>query len=133
VGSLALYMRSLLLLSLSTGVALRHCVPGLSTTAPHGRILALQMLAGDESVNELSGCTVVELKAKLRSQGLPVSGRKADLITRLSDSPQSAVRAPAAPSPVMAQGAPVLPSGFGLPGGAMAAEFPTIEIEACRS
>ena len=33
---------------------------------------------------DLGGCTVVQLKEKLRAAGLPVSGRKAELIERLT-------------------------------------------------
>lgn len=124
-------MRSILLLSLSTVAALRHSTHGLPRHT--SRMRMMWMLAGDEaSVDELSRCTVVELKEKLRSRGLPVSGRKAELIARLSSSYAPSPRNHPAPSPPTAQGAPVLPSGFGLAGGTTA-EFPTIEIEACKS
>ena len=37
----------------------------------------------------LSACTVVQLKEKLREAGLPVSGRKAELVERLAGASQS--------------------------------------------
>ena len=37
----------------------------------------------DEDEADLGALTVVELKERLRSKGLPVSGRKAELIERL--------------------------------------------------
>ena len=37
---------------------------------------------------DLSTCTVVQLKEKLREAGLPVSGRKAELIERLAGASQ---------------------------------------------
>ena len=36
--------------------------------------------------DELSAMTVVELKAQLKELGLPISGKKADLIARLLES-----------------------------------------------
>uniref|UniRef100_A0A7S1YYE1 SAP domain-containing protein n=2 Tax=Ditylum brightwellii TaxID=49249 RepID=A0A7S1YYE1_9STRA len=42
--------------------------------------------AGRYSTEALSSLTVPQLKEKLREAGLPVSGRKADLIKRISDS-----------------------------------------------
>ena len=36
--------------------------------------------------DELSAMTVVELKAQLRELGLPISGKKADLIARILES-----------------------------------------------
>lgn len=44
--------------------------------------MAVRMVAGVEG--DLSMLTVVQLKDKLRTAGLPVSGRKAELIERLS-------------------------------------------------
>lgn len=44
--------------------------------------MAVSMVAGAEG--DLSMLTVVQLKDKLRTAGLPVSGRKAELIERLS-------------------------------------------------
>ena len=38
---------------------------------------------------DLSTCTVVQLKEKLRDAGLPVSGRKAELVERLAGASQS--------------------------------------------
>jgi len=43
--------------------------------------------AGGSSEN-LSACTVVQLKEKLREAGLPVSGRKAELVERLAGASQ---------------------------------------------
>ena len=61
------------------------------------------------SGGDLSGCTVVQLKEKLRAAGLKVSGRKAELIARLESVTEE-------PVPLSSSGA-----------------FPTIEIEACNS
>ena len=54
--------------------------PAAAATAPRGAA------GGGE---ELSKCTVVQLKERLRAAGLPVSGRKAELIERLAGSSQS--------------------------------------------
>jgi hypothetical protein len=43
-------------------------------------------------MSSLNGLTVVQLKERLRAKGLPVSGRKADLIERLSRSRASEVK-----------------------------------------
>jgi len=54
--------------------------PAAAATAPRGAA------GGGE---ELSKCTVVQLKERLRAAGLPVSGRKAELIERLAGASQS--------------------------------------------
>ena len=54
--------------------------PAAVATAPRGAA------GGGE---ELSKCTVVQLKERLRAAGLPVSGRKAELIERLAGASQS--------------------------------------------
>ena len=53
--------------------------PAAAATAPRGAA------GGGE---ELSKCTVVQLKERLRAAGLPVSGRKAELIERLAGASQ---------------------------------------------
>ena len=63
----------------------------------------------------LASCTVVQLKEKLRSAGLPVSGRKADLIARLSLPDEAAIALQPAP-----------------PVDAAVLAFPAVEIEACK-
>ena len=63
----------------------------------------------------LASCTVVQLKEKLRSAGLPVSGRKADLIARLSLPDEAATALQPAP-----------------PVDAAVLAFPAVEIEACK-
>ena len=47
----------------------------------------------------LGGCTVIQLKEKLREAGLPVSGRKAELIERLA---LGTAAAPSQPAPAAA-------------------------------
>ena len=65
------------------------------------------------SSEDLSALTVVQLKQRLRAAGLPVSGRKAELVDRLSADSSAA---PAA--------APAMDAAFG---------YPHISIEACHS
>jgi len=79
---------------------------------------AVRMQLEDE---DLSRFTVVQLKDQLRFAGLPVSGRKAELIARLS-----AGSAPSLPSAA----APAAASFFEA---AAATAFPRIEVEACKS
>ena len=67
------------------------------------------------SQEDLSKRTVVQLKEKLRSAGLPVSGRKADLIARLSLRDEAATALQPAP-----------------PVDAAVLAFPAVEIEACK-
>ena len=69
------------------------------------------------SVDDLSRCTVVELKEKLRAAGLPISGRKAELVERLGTSSAAPPQAPA-------------PSGNSA---GAASAYPPISIEACKS
>jgi len=70
--------------------------------------------------------TVAELKEALRERGLPVSGRKADLIERLTsaDSPFSATSSSASTSGLDASEAAVPPS---------AVQAGTIEVAAHRA
>ena len=63
-----------------TGPRRKPRQPAAAATAPRGAA------GGGE---ELSKCTVVQLKAKLREAGLPVSGRKAELVERLAGGSQS--------------------------------------------
>lgn len=82
---------------LATGLAL-CCTP-----PPHVARGACRLMC---ATPDLSSCTVVQLKEKLRAAGLPVSGRKAELIERLTlgaDSPAAA----AAPGPPPAAGSSV--------------------------
>lgn len=71
------------------------------------------------SQDDLSKQTVVQLKEKLRAAGLPVSGRKAELLDRLS-SPAVTVPA-AAPQVAMVSFA------------SSDSVYPPIAIEACKS
>ena len=112
-----------MLLGLSAAAALR-CSPLRGPTlgalssirSPHVR-----MLSSDE---DLSKCTVVQLKEKLRAAGLPVSGRKADLIARLTGAaPDAPVTAP----PTIDSADIVMPASLTSTGG-----FPAIAIEACK-
>ena len=64
----------------STGPRRKPRQPAAAATAPRGA-------AGGGQ--ELSKCTVVQLKERLRAAGLPVSGRKAELIERLAGASQS--------------------------------------------
>lgn len=86
-------MRALLHASTATLLALRlPCVPRTSVRLCSSRRDDLQHL------------NVPELKEQLRSAGLPVSGRKAELVSRLLDGSASAPVEPvAAPAPPVAQ------------------------------
>ena len=64
----------------STGPRRKPRQPAAAATAPRGAA------GGGE---ELSKCTVVQLKERLRAAGLPVSGRKAELVERLAGASQS--------------------------------------------
>ena len=55
--------------------------PAVAATTPR-----VSAAGGGEN---LSACTVVQLKEKLREAGLPVSGRKAELVERLAGASQS--------------------------------------------
>ena len=101
-----------LLLGLSVAAAL-HPQVRLSIRIPLA--VAVRMSSQDD----LSKQTVVQLKEKLRAAGLPVSGRKAELLDRLS-SPAVTVPA-AAPQVAMVSFA------------SSDSAYPPIAIEACKS
>ena len=107
-------MRGALLLGLSAAAALR---------LPASRSPRVRMLASED----LSKFTVVQLKEKLRAAGLPVSGRKAELIDRLSGRATAPAAAAAAPAP----SAPATATTIGFDLGAANA-YPPIIIEACK-
>ena len=94
-------MLSIAAMLIPAAAALRVAVP-----VPRASI-SMTSAGGD-----LSKFTVVQLKEKLRAAGLPVSGRKAELIERLGGLNQASE-----PVPV-----PVSSSAF-----------PEIQIEACKS
>jgi len=64
----------------STGPRRKPRQPAAAATAPRG--------AAAGGGEELSKCTVVQLKERLRAAGLPVSGRKAELVERLAGASQ---------------------------------------------
>lgn len=74
----------------ATGLALCCALP------PHAARGACRLMC---ATPDLGGCTVVQLKEQLRAAGLPVSGRKAELIERLT------LGATAAPEPLPTAGA----------------------------
>ena len=79
---------------------------------------------------DLSKLTVPKLKERCRAAGLPVSGRKAELIARLGGAN------PAVAAPVPPPTPPPANSGKSLAGGLIIDELPTlpvIAIEACKS
>ena len=79
----------------------------------------LRMLSSED----LSSLTVVQLKERLRAAGLPVSGRKAELIDRLyTGGAATPAIAPVAAAPIWSP-----------PSADEAAGYPPIFIEACRS
>ena len=90
------------------------------------------------SSEDLSAFTVVQLKEKLRTAGLPVSGRKAELIERLSNAQSDGSTTPVVvdSTPTSSSAATASPAStfaaFAL-GGSAAASFPPIQIEACKS
>ena len=92
-------------------------IPALRCTAMSR---SRQLIAEDD----LSKHTVVQLKERLRAAGLPVSGRKAELISRLRSEP------PAAPDEDISQSRTLSASLRSLPD---CVGYPPIEIEACRS
>ena len=63
----------------------------------HAPRAACRLMCGTPDL--LSGCTVIQLKEKLRAAGLPVSGRKAELIERLA---LGTAAAPSQPAPAAA-------------------------------
>ena len=56
-----------------------------TTISTHDDDVILPYEQTEEVTYDLESLTVVELKQKLRQEGLPVSGKKADLISRLSN------------------------------------------------
>ena len=80
-------------------------------TRPALATMVTRMLSSED----LSKCTVVELKARLKAAGLPVSGRKAELIDRLGG------------------GVPAVAAPVGVVAAAVTSAFPLVEIEACKS
>jgi len=82
------------------------------------RLSIVRMLAS--SSEDLSACTVVQLKERLRAARLPVSGRKSELIARLEA---------AAPKATVLEA--IVPTDASLAHGTSA--FPTVAIEACKS
>lgn len=99
-----------LLLGLSAAVALH---PRLRL-ATRPLAVAVRM----SSQEDLSKHTVVQLKERLRAAGLPVSGRKAELVDRLFSAPSIPAAAPSAALGSLASS-----------GGT----YPPIAIEACKS
>ena len=116
--------RTLLLVSLSTATALRPLPHAIRR--PPRSLASVRMLCSED----LSKLTVPKLKERCRAAGLPVSGRKAELIARLGGA-NPAVAAPVPPpTPAPAN------SGKSLAGGLIIDELPTlpvIAIEACKS
>ena len=80
------------------------------------------------SQEDLSKRTVVQLKEQLRAAGLPVSGRKAELIERLL-SADAAPAAASVPLASVATSGTVVPTNIARSGNA----YPPIAIEACKS
>ena len=101
--------RRVLLFGLSAAAAALHTPPLLAMRAPTAA-MAVRMLSSDD----LSSYTVVQLKDKLRAAGLPVSGRKAELIERLNNAPTASDPLAFAASDAMGT-------------------IPPIVIEACKS
>ena len=97
----ALGMRLLLLSLVTTGVT-----AWLAPFVLPARRTCCVMLSDD-----LSAFTVPQLKEKLRSANLPVSGRKAELIARLSGAPTDSPAALVAPAFAAASTVPVPSSG----------------------
>ena len=82
------------------------------------------------SQEDLSKRTVVQLKQQLRAAGLPVSGRKAELVDRLLGAGAApAAAAPSVPLASFASSGTVVPTNTGRSGRA----YPPIAIEACKS
>ena len=94
------------------------------------------------SPEELSKRTVVQLKEQLRAVGLPVSGRKAELVDRLLSAAAPAATTPSSFSalagPAAAPSVPLAPfasSGMVVPTNTARSgrAYPPIAIEACKS
>ena len=81
------------------------------------------------SQEDLSKRTVVQLKEQLRAAGLPVSGRKAELIERLLSADAAPAAAPSVPLASVATSGTVVPTNIARSGNA----YPPIAIEACKS
>ena len=82
------------------------------------------------SQEDLSKRTVVQLKEQLRAAGLPVSGRKAELIERLLSADAAPVAAPSVPlASVASTSGTVVPTNIARSSNA----YPPIAIEACKS
>ena len=112
-----------LLLGLSAAAALH---PQLRLAVRRPLAAAVRM----SSQEDLSKRTVVQLKEQLRAAGLPVSGRKAELIERLlsADAAPSAAE-PSVPLASVATSGTVVPTNIAWSGSA----YPPIAIEACKS
>ena len=74
----------------------RASLPLLALAARPAPLGGARMLCG---VPALETLTVVQLKERLRAAGLPVSGRKADLIARLGGTSPELPSAPVDPAP----------------------------------
>ena len=113
------------LLGLSAAAALH---PQLRLAARRPLAAAVRMSSSQE---DLSKRTVVQLKEQLRAAGLPVSGRKAELIERLLSADADAVpaAAPSVPLASVATSGTVVPTNIARSGSA----YPPIAIEACKS
>lgn len=115
------------LLGLSAAAALH---PQLRLAARRPLAVAVRM----SSPEELSKRTVVQLKEQLRAVGLPVSGRKAELVDRLLSA-----AAPAATTPssgrLPGKRRPFASSGMVVPTNTARSgrAYPPIAIEACKS
>ena len=109
--------RAWVLRSLVLGGALAFMPP-----LPARRLLAVRGATADE----LASLTVPMLKQRLRDAGLPVSGRKAELVDRLASGaaapPAAAAAAPAAAPPAAAAAA-----------AAATISGPAVVILACKS
>ena len=111
------------LLGLSAAAALH---PQLRLAARRPLAAAVRMSSSQE---DLSKRTVVQLKEQLRAAGLPVSGRKAELIERLLSADAAPAAAPSVPLASVATSGTVVPTNIARSGSA----YPPIAIEACKS
>ena len=112
-----------LLLGLSAAAALH---PQLRLAARRPLAAAVRMSSSQE---DLSKHTVVQLKEQLRAAGLPVSGRKAELIERLLSADAVPAAAPSVPLASVATSGTVVSTNIARSGSA----YPPIAIEACKS
>ena len=99
----------------------------LSLHRPPRLVLPAMKHTAGGSADELAALTVVKLKERLRELGRPVSGKKAELIDRLSGGATAPAAAAAAPAP----SAPATTTTIGFDLGAANA-YPPIIIEACK-